>query len=280
MLKRSAAAAFALLALVLTGCEAPPAALQGYVEGEYVRVAAPVAGYLQELGVARGATVEAGTPLFVLEQAQEAANVTAADESIAAVRAQAEQAEAAFRLATATLQRLTELRAKGLASQEQVDAARSEHQRTQAQRREMAAQQRSATARLDQARWQLTHKSVAAPAAGLIDDTYYRVGEWVPAGAPVVSMLPPQNRVVRFFVPETVVGRLRPGSPVQVRIDGVAAPVAAVISYIAPRAEFTPPVIYSRDARAKLVFMVEARAAPADAAALHPGQPVDVELMP
>ena len=269
-----------LLAAALAACGAPDTALQGYVEGESVRVAAPVAGQLQELAVARGASVEAGAPLFVLEQAREAAGVTEADESIDAVRAQAEQAEAAFRLAEANLARVTGLRAKGLASQEQVDEARTEHRRSDARRREMAAQRRTAEARLDQARWQLTHKSVTAPAAGLVDDTDYRVGEWVPAGAPVVSILPPQNRIVRFFVPEAVVGSLRPGRAVKVHADGVAAPVVAVISYIAPGAEFTPPVIYSREARAKLVFLVEARPAPGDAAALHPGQPVDVELVP
>jgi HlyD family secretion protein len=269
------------LTAVLTGCGAgDDGRLQGYVEGEYVRVAAPVAGQLLELAVARGADVDAGAPLFVLEQAREAAGVAEAGESIGAVRAQAEQAEAAFRLAEASLKRLTELRAKGLASQEQVDEARTEHARSDARRREMAAQKRTAEARLDQARWQLTHKSVTAPAAGLVDDTYYRVGEWVPAGAPVVSILPPQNRVVRFFVPEPRVAALRPGQAVQVRRDGVAEPVQATISFIAPRAEFTPPVIYSEQARAKLVFLVEARPAPTDALALHPGQPVDVVIVP
>lgn len=269
-----------LLAAVLAGCGSTDTALQGYVEGEYVRVAAPVAGQLQRLSVARGANVEAGAPLFVLEQAREAATVAEADESIAAIRAQAEQADAVFRLAEANLKRLSELRAKGLAPQEQVDEARTEHRRSDARRREMAAQERTAEARLEQARWQLTHKSVIAPAAGLVDDTYYRVGEWVPAGAPVVSILPPQNRVVRFFVPETLVATLRPGQAVQVLRDGATVAVAATISYIAPRAEFTPPVIYSQAARAKLVFMVEARPAPADAAALHPGQPVDVVIGP
>ena len=275
---RSAAPSL-LCALLLAACDAPAPALQGYVEGEYVRVAAPVAGQLQELAVARGARVDGGVPLFVLEQAREAAGVAEAGDSIDAVRAQAEQAEAAFRLAEANLRRLTELRAKGLASEEQVDEARTEHRRSDARRREMAAQKRTAEARLDQARWQLTHKSVVAPAAGLVEDTYYRVGEWVPAGAPVVSLLPPANRVVRFFLPEARVAALRPGQAVEVRRDG-AEPVAATITFVASRAEFTPPVIYSQDARAKLVFMVEARPAPADAEALHPGQPVDVVIAP
>lgn len=267
-----------LLTTALAACGPSDNTLQGYVEGEYVRVAAPVAGQLQQLAVARGAEVESGAPLFVLEQGREAAGVAEAGESIDAVRAQAEQAEAAFALAEANLRRLTELRAKGLASQEQVDQARTEHRQSEARRREMAAQRRTAEARLDQAQWQLTHKSVVAPATGLVDDTYYRVGEWVPAGAPVVSILPPQNRVVRFFVPETRVAALRPGQAVQVFRDGVEAPVSATISFIAPRAEFTPPVIYSQHARAKLAFLVEARPAPAEAAGLHPGQPVDVVI--
>src|SRR5687767_6599683 len=106
MLPESRKVAIPLALLALAACEAPPTALQGYVEGEYVRVAAPVAGYLQELAVARGASVDAGAPLFVLEQARETATVAEADQSIAASRAQAEQAEAAFRLAEASLKRL------------------------------------------------------------------------------------------------------------------------------------------------------------------------------
>jgi HlyD family secretion protein len=254
--------------------------LQGYVEGEYVRVAAPVAGQLQSLAVERGASVESGAALFELEQAREQATVAEATESIAATDAQSEQAHAQWRLAEANLKRLRELRAKGLASQEQVDEAVTEQQRSDARRRELDAQRRTGTARRDQVRWQLTHRSITAPAAGLVDDTYYRVGEWVPAGAPVVSLLPPGNRVVRFFVPEARVAALAPGQAVQVWRDGVDAPVTATISFIAPRAEFTPPVIYSEQARAKLVFLVEARPAPADALALHPGQPVDVAIGP
>jgi len=274
-------ALMALVAVLAGGCGAgEDSRLQGYVEGESVRVAAPVAGQLQQLWVARGATVETGAPLFELEQAREQATVAEADQSIAATRAQAEQVQAQWRLAEANFRRLTELRAKGLASQEQVDEARTEQQRSDARRRELAAQQRTGEARLDQVRWQLTHRAVAAPAAGLVEDTYYRVGEWVPAGAPVVSLLPPQNRIVRFFVPETALAALKPGQAVQVYRDGAEAPLGATISFIAPRAEFTPPVIYSREARAKLVFLVEARPSLADAASLHPGQPVDVLLSP
>ncbi|MNN69017.1 putative efflux pump membrane fusion protein [compost metagenome] len=117
---------------------------------------------------------------------------------------------------------------------------------------------------------------MAATQPGLVYDTPYRLGEWVPAGSPVVRMLPPGNVKVRFYVPEAVVGALRNGQAVQVRCDGCAAPVAASITYVANEAEYTPPVIYSNETRNKLVFLVEARPSAADAIKLRPGQPVEV----
>ena len=107
-------------------------------------------------------------------------------------------------------------------------------------------------------------------------DTFFRVGEWVQAGQPVLALLPPGNVKARFFVPEGVVGRLQMGAAVNIVCDGCAAPIPAKISFISSRAEYTPPVIYSNAQRAKLVFMVEARPSAADGARLKPGQPVDV----
>ena len=111
---------------------------------------------------------------------------------------------------------------------------------------------------------------------GLVFDTMYRTGEWVPAGSPVVRMLPAENVKVRFFVPEAVLGSLTPGARVEIRCDGCPAALPAVVSYVSVQAEYTPTNIYSNDTRAKLVFMVEARPQPGDAARLHPGQPVQV----
>ncbi|HEV3409112.1 MAG TPA: HlyD family efflux transporter periplasmic adaptor subunit, partial [Chthoniobacterales bacterium] len=105
-------------------------------------------------------------------------------------------------------------------------------------------------------------------------------GEWVPAGRPIVALLPPENIKVRAFVPETRIGTLRVGGEARVSVDGVGNPYPGRISYISPRAEYTPPVIYSRESREKLVFMVELRFDPEIAARLHPGQPVDVEFAP
>jgi HlyD family secretion protein len=111
-----------------------------------------------------------------------------------------------------------------------------------------------------------------------VSDTLFARGEWVPAGAPVVTLLPPGNVKVRFYVPEAQLGSVRVGQKVSVACDGCPRAVEAAIAFIAPQPEYTPPVIYSRENRARLVFMVEARPSPADAAALHPGQPVDVRL--
>ena len=107
---------------------------------------------------------------------------------------------------------------------------------------------------------------------------FRRVGEWVPAGNPVVQMLPPQNLKVRFFVPEAAIASLAPGRTIAIHCDGCAADVPARITYVSREAEYTPPVIYSNESRTKLVFMVEARPALAAAPKLQPGQPVAVRV--
>jgi HlyD family secretion protein len=111
-----------------------------------------------------------------------------------------------------------------------------------------------------------------------VQDTLYRAGEWVATGNPVVELLPPANIKVRFFVPQAALPRIKPGQTVSVTFDGGPHAYSATVNFISTQAEFTPPVIYSRENRSKLVFMIEAKFSPADAADLRPGQPVDVEL--
>jgi HlyD family secretion protein len=136
----------------------------------------------------------------------------------------------------------------------------------------------AAQAALDHAGWAVAQKSQSAPRAALVYDTLYRAGEFIPAAIPVVSLLPPENIKVRFFVPEAEFDGLKAGAPVLVAITGRPTPLEARISYLSPRPEYTPPVLYNRENRAKLVFMVEAVLDPAAARDLHPGQPVDVTL--
>jgi HlyD family secretion protein len=221
---------------------------------------------------------------------------------IDAIQAQEAQAAAARELSKRQLKQQEELFAKNYISASSMDAARANYERdiarvaeTEAQIRlarmaigrdkEIAAAQadvETARAVMAQSDWRLAQRAVsfdaAAPARALVHDTFYSEGEWVAAGSPVVSLLPPGNLKLRFFVPETAVGALKIGQAVRATCDGCDAPVAAKISYVSRQAEFSPPVIYSREQRAKLVFLVEAKPEPADAAKLKPGQPLDVSL--
>ncbi|CAN7474481.1 HlyD family efflux transporter periplasmic adaptor subunit [Caballeronia sp. LjRoot29] len=289
---------------------------QGYVEGEFVYLGSSQSGTLTQLSVARGQTVAASEPVFALESVNEAAALQQAQQQLAAARAQladiqtgkrrpevnatrAQLAQAVANARKAALQ-LTrddaQFRVGGIAKA-QLDNSRADADATAAQVHELTsqvevallpgrtqqlstqnAQVAAAQAVVAQAQWKLDQKRVGAPAEGLVYDTLYRVGEWVQVGNPVVQMLPPQNVKVRFFVPETVVGKLALGRALTIHCDGCAADVAAKITYLSSEAEYTPPVIYSNENRAKLVFMVEAHPSTADAVKLHPGQPVAVTL--
>jgi HlyD family secretion protein len=299
----------------LAGCgAAPPPSWQGYVEGEFLLLASPYAGQLQELHVRRGEAVEAGRPLFALESRSEQQARLEAEQrvksaqarlrnleeaartpQIQASRAELAQARAALELSASQLAQQEKLFREGFNSRARLDEARSAHARDlarvraaeaqldnlqqplgrEAERKAAESEVAAARAALAQAAWKLEQKSVAAPAGGLVQDTFFVEGEWVPAGRPVVSLLPPDNVKVRFFVGEAIVGGLRIGQPVEVRCDGCPAPVAAKLVFVSTQAEYTPPVLFSRESRAKLVFLAEARP---EGGSLRPGQPVDVLL--
>jgi HlyD family secretion protein len=303
---------------LLLGCEkAADSAWQGYVEGEFVLLASPYAGQLQKLHVRRGDAVDKGKPVFALEQESERAARAEAEErlrsaqarvenlaqgrrapEIDALRADLKQAQAALELSQITLAREEMLLKTEATPRARYDDARGALERDKARVAAAEAQLRSALqplgrdaerkaaeaevkatrAAVAQAAWRLEQKSVIAPVAARVQDTFFVEGEWVPAGRPVASLLPPGNVKVRFYVPETILGGLQTGKEVEMHCDGCPAPVAAKITFISSQAEYTPPVLYSRDSRGKLLFLVEARPAPADGAKLRPGQPVDVKL--
>ena len=259
---------FALAALFVAGCFSNSSnVFQGYIEGEYVYVASPLGGALTNLAVARGDDVKAGQLLFELERGSEAAAVQQAEKNLA-------QAKANLALSEAEFARRQQLRNdQGVISAEELD-------QTRAQRDADQAQVESQTAALDKARWSFDQKKQFAPTNALVQDTLYRVGEWVASGNPVVDLLPPTNIKVRFFVPQAALPRIKPGQTVSVTFDGGQHAYSATVNYISTQAEFTPPVLYNRENRAKLIFMIEAKFSPADAADLRPGQPVDVRLNP
>lgn len=291
------------------------AVFQGYVEGEFVQVSPVIGGTLTQLSVARGDSVVKDAPLFTLDNTDELAardqakaqltqsrnqltNLTKGRRlpEIDVIQAQKAQAEAALRLARIELDRQQHLIGTVAFMRQQFDQADAAFRQNQARVAELTAQLSVAQmsqgrddeiraaennvaaldASLQQAQWHLAQKALTAPATGLISDTYFNPGEAVAANQPVVSLLPPENIKIRFFVPEAVMPSLATGAHLSVRCDGCTAAIPARISFISPQAEYTPPVIYSRDQRARLVFMIEAK--PNSPLSLRVGQPVDVTL--
>ncbi len=309
-----------LLFLLLAACGPPgERPLQGYIEGEYMRVGAPFAGTLQQLSVQRGDPIASNAPLFTLERENELAARKQAEgqlqsalarlenlktgkraPEVQSVEEQLRQAMVARELSASNFKRQESLFKSGFISSAALDDVRTRMKSDDALVEQLkasvataklpggrpdeirAAQADADAARqaLAQADWRLGQRAIVAPLAGRVNDTYFVVGDFVPAGSPVVSLLPAANVKVRFYVPEPMLGRLRPGQTVSFTCDSCGAPMSATVSFIADRAEFTPPVLYSKENRAKLVFLVEARPAAEVAAKLNPGQPVDVTMPP
>jgi HlyD family secretion protein len=244
--------------------EAAEAFFSGYGEGELVYVSAPIAGQLARLETRRGDQVEKATFLFELEREEERAARAEAEETLRESKARLDKA-------TMDYIRAKSLRDKRVISPEDYDAAQ---QALLAAQHAAAARQRG----LEQADWRFAQKQQSAPASGLVYDTYFRPGEWVPAGTPVLSVLPPEYMKVRFFVPESDLGKMQVGTPLEIRMDGLAEPLTGKVSFVSPQAEYTLPIIYSRENRGKLVFLVEASLEPKEARLLHPGAPVEVRL--
>lgn len=311
---RSIVLALVSAAALLACSHRDPSEYQGYAEGEFVNVASPVGGRLDKLLVARGQTVESGAPLFELESQQEAAGVAQSEETLRSAearladlgtgkraaeidvtQAQLEQATAAAAQSESELTRdVAQFEAGGIAKT-QLEAARAKRDVDAAKVRELTglldvarlaarpdqikaqgSDVAAAKATLSAAQWKLDQKRVASPKSGLVFDTIFREGEWVPAGSPIVRLLPPENIKVRFYVPEMQTHRFSVGKNVTLTCDGCAGPIAAAVTYVSTEPEFTPPIIYSNETRSKLVFMIEAKPAPGTATGFRPGQPVQV----
>ncbi len=241
--------AFSFLAVALGACsEARESSYQGWIEGVFVFVGPDEAGRIDKMDVREGDIVKQGAPLFSLE-----AELQEADLRVA---------EAAAVNASAAFERAQQLLKSGSGSQKAFDDAR--------------ALLREAEAQTEAARTRLARRRLSSPVSGAVQQVYYRPGEMVPAGNAVLSILPPGNVKVRFFVPQAVLPTIALGDGVAVRCDGCMDGLTARISFIARSAEFTPPVIYSEEERAKLVYLVEAL--PEKPEDLRVGQPVSVAL--
>jgi HlyD family secretion protein len=276
----------------------------GYVVSQDIYMSSPVSGTLVSLAVQRGNRVTAGAPLCRVDPTVRAAQADQARAQISANQAQVEQQQSALAKARADLaaaqaeadrdgaeaRRLAAAQSEkpGSVAQLQLDqaqaayrgaldkqgAAGSDVQAASAAIDAARAQVRQAEAGLTSAQRQLSDLAPVAPSAGQIEDTMFKPGESVTANAPVVAIVPDGEVKVRFYVPEAQVNAYKPGRRVAIGCDGCRTGMTAMVDFVAARPEYTPPVIYSLDARQKLVFLVEA--VPSDPRALVPGQPMDV----
>lgn len=304
-----------LLLGLIFGCgQSDKNSFQGYVEGENVYLASPYAGNLINLAVHRGQSVAAGEFLFQLDPKPEILQVNQAENDliqaehvlqdllnprrtpeIEAIKAQIEQTNAKLELAALRVTRNQTLYKKNAIDKDTVDASLAElklEQKIKDQlqanldlaemggREEQILAQKaqivSLKEKLAESSWRLAQKTVKAPAAGLIFDTYYRKGEYVTSQQPVVSLLTPDNVRIEFFVPVQTLARLAVGNKVHIQCEGCRDMDEATIAYISPEAQYIPPLVYSRENDDKLVFRIKA--------SLHsfnqykPGQPVMVYI--
>jgi HlyD family secretion protein len=293
----------------------PPVEWQGYADADFVKVGPTQQGLLTSLFVMRGSKVAAGARLFDQDDTadraardQTARQLKQAEEQLANLQAggkptEIQQAEASLADANAVHDRIeadlrrSETLVKTFATTQQLvdqqradlrsanakvqglEAALAQMRAPMGRAGEIKAQQEmieSLRAAVAMAQWRIDQRHVMAPVAGIVADVLARPGETIPAGGAVVSLLPPENIFVRFFVPEPRLAEVHGGDKVALLCDRCPGDLNATISFISPQAEFTPPVIYSEASRAKLVYMVEARPPREQAALINPGQPVAV----
>lgn len=276
----------------------------GYVVSENIYMASPVTGALAAVAVKRGQQVTPGAPLFRIDptvraaeteraRAQISANqssVAGQQAALARARADLAAAQAEADRSGAELVRLSAAQREkpGSVAQLQIDQTRADHRAALRRRDAARAQLGSAQAAIESARAQVTEAraglsaaqreldelSPVAPRAGRIDDIMFKPGESVPPNTPVVSIVPTDEIRVRFYVPQALVSGYQPGRRVAIGCDGCRPGMSAIVDFVSSRPEYTPPIIYSLDARQKLVFLVEA--VPSAPLALVPGQPMDV----
>src|SRR4051812_42700294 len=237
------------LAAVLAGCnDTKNPGYQGWVEADMIFVSPDEPGRVIKLNVREGDQVKEGAPLYSIDDDLQ--------------RADLNQNNATLANAQQTYDRAAALSKTGSGTQANLDSA--------------VSALRVAEARVNTSQTRLMRRSGLAPVSGSIQQIYFREGEMVPAQRPVLSIMPPGNMKVRFFVPETDLPKLAPGDEVRVTCDNCAGDLTARIYFLATTAEYTPPVIYSLDERNKLVYLIQARPSRPDS--LRVGQPISIYL--
>lgn len=302
---------------ILLACTNKNELLQGYVEGDYIQLASNEQGILTHLYVVRGDHVKKSQLIFTLEKEPQASTLRSAQERLAqaqqvltdlergqrntvidAITARINQAQATMKLSKNNYERINALYKAQAIDRAAADQAQFTYERDIKRVSELQADLQEAKqgarenqikaqtslvnalrADVAQARWHLEQKNIFAPQDGFIFDTFFKQGEYVPSQKSVVSLLTPENIYLVFYIPEKQRGYVGIGRQVKFTCDGCRKDYFGKIYFISPQAEYTPPVIFSRESRNKLVYRIEAELKVDDAKQLYPGQPVDVYLL-
>lgn len=250
-IQAAAVTACLVLCLVAAGCSKPDDdKLQGWVEGDFIFVSPDEQGRIEDLRVRQGDAVKEGQLIVVLDSDLQKSDLGVAQATLTNTKQAFDRAQ--------------QLAKSGAGTQKDFDVAQALY--------------REAQARLDAAQTRLTRRKLFSPVEGMVQQVYYRTGETVPVGRSIVSILPPGNVKVRFYVPEPLMAKIAIDDPIRFSCDGCPPDMEGKVMFISRYAEFTPPVIYSMEERHKLVYLIEAK--PNDPKALRVGQPVDVTLTP
>lgn len=262
----------------LTSCTSSESNIvNGYVEGEYVYVSPTTGGILDRIYVSKGQQIVKGEKLFSLDEEIWQTTLDKAKNEVEQVQRQLEQAQAVLTNAEKEFKRAQKLLQSNTVSQANYDSKATAYDKAKAEYKETETRVVIAKRNVDLLRRQYHQSSVVSSCSGIINDVYFRSGEFVAQGKPVVSILPPENIKVRFYVSEKLLPSIHYQQTISVSCDACLREYLAKVTYISPEAEYTPPVIYSTESREKLVFMIEAVFEDLKDV-LSPGLPISVRI--
>ncbi|AWN75539.1 HlyD family efflux transporter periplasmic adaptor subunit [Legionella anisa] len=267
-----------LTLLLLAACEKENRSFSGYVDTDLVYLSSDFGGRLTDLAVFKGQLVKSNQFLFKLEQTSELYSVQMSQLSKQNLLAQRQQILTQLNYNEINYRRIQGMRKQNAASQSDLDAAQRDLKISKDQLTDIDVKIQNNQIETNDKKWQVTRKENFAPERGLIFDTYHTQGEFVQAGAPVLSLITRNNLKAVFFVPEKELSQLRLNEHVKIKTDINENFATGHIFYISNIAEFTPPIIYSREERQRLVFRVEAKIDSPDLEKIHLGLPVTLEL--
>lgn len=267
------------LLLLLVSCKDARPTYSGYIDADMTYLASNYSGRLIALGVVRGQLVQKNQILFKLQQTNEYYQVAMSQENQDNLKAQRQAIVDQIHYNVINYTRTLHIRKQNAASQNDLEVAKKDLDVLKSQLAAIDAQIKSNQLNRDALAWQARQKQAYAVDAGLIFDTYFTKGEYVQAGQPVVSLITPAHIKVIFYVPETDLSRIALQDKIKVSMDHSTQLITGRISYIANTAQYTPPILFSRENRQTLVFRVEATLDAPNLKQIHLGQPVSLEFV-